>query len=207
MSTRLPGAAPSRTSVMLKRTTPELVETTTVPTNRRATGSGAVQPCGMVVGATVVAPAAGVVGPGLWALTGDAAAPAGDATASVTATPTASAVDAVRAVSPSTRRMGTAPAALEVGGPLLEERPHGFGRVGGGAVHGLGLGLVLERLGERDVERVVQQVLGLGQGDGRAGGQPGGPVIDEGVELAGGHDPVHEAERLGLLGRDDVGEE
>ena len=45
----------------------------------------------------------------------------------------------------------------------------------------------------------------------RATGGPsvrrGGPVVDEGVELARRHDPVDEAEGLGLLGRQDVGEQ
>ena len=56
-------------------------------------------------------------------------------------------------------------------------------------------------------KELFEQPLRLRQRDRRARCQPRRPVVDERVELADGHDPVDEAERLGLLRRDDVGEE
>ena len=70
-------------------------------------------------------------------------------------------------------------AALERRGALVEERPHGLGRVGRGEVDRLRRALLVERLLERDADGVVEQPLGLGEGDRRAGGQPGGQIVDE----------------------------
>src|SRR5207237_8224283 len=102
----------------------------------------------------------------------------------------------VSSLSPAERRVA-----------LLEERGHRFRRVLRREVDVLGLCLGFDRLRERHGRRLVQQTLAHRERDGRAGREPLGPLVDEGVELGGGHDAVHDAVVLRFLGVDDLGQQ
>ena len=67
---------------------------------------------------------------------------------------------------PGETRDASAP--LEGGFPLLRESGHRLGRVVGAHVHGLGLRLGLQRLGEARLEALVEQELSVREAAGIA---------------------------------------
>src|SRR4029079_16314415 len=84
-------------------------------------------------------------------------------------------------------------AALEIRLALLDERLHGFDDVAGAGADDLTAGLVLQCLLHGHGETVVEQRLGHRERDRRARRQLARPIVDQCIELTGGHDAVDEA--------------
>ena len=77
-------------------------------------------------------------------------------------------------------------AALERRVALLEERPHGLGRVRGGEVDRLRRALLVERLLEREPDGVVEQPLRLGRAIGGPAASRAAQLVDEPSSSASG---------------------